>query len=43
MEAIAASFQHGERLRRHVDYLVANGGMYKAYNGNLLYPRLHSA
>ena len=36
-DAIAASFQHGERLRRHVDYLVANGGMYKAYNGNLLY------
>lgn len=37
VDAIAASFQHGERLRRHVDYLVANGGMYKAYNGNLLY------
>ena len=37
VEAIAASFQHGERLRRHVDYLVANGGMYKAYNGNLLF------
>ena len=37
VDAIAASFQHGERLRRHADYLVANGGMYKAYNGNLLY------
>jgi fructose-1,6-bisphosphatase-3 len=37
VEAIAASFLHGERLRRHIDYLVANGGMYKAYNGNLLY------
>lgn len=37
VDAIAASFLHGERLRRHIDYLVANGGMYKAYNGNLLY------
>ncbi len=36
-DAIAASFQHGERLRRHIDYLVSNGSMYKAYNGNLLY------
>ena len=25
------------RLRRHIDYVVANGGMYKCHNGNLLY------
>lgn len=37
VDAIAASFQHGEKLRRHIDYLVANGSMYKTYNGNLLY------
>ncbi len=37
VETIAASFRHGERLRRHIDYVVANGGMYKCYNGNLLY------
>ena len=37
VDAIAASFQHGERLRRHIDYLVSNGGMYKCHNGNLLY------
>ncbi len=37
VESIAASFQHSERLRRHIDYLVTNGSMYKIYNGNLLY------
>ena len=37
VEAIAASFLHGERLRRHIDYLVANGSMYKCHNGNLLF------
>lgn len=36
-DAIAASFLHCERLRRHIDYLVANGGMYRCYNGNLLF------
>ena len=37
VEAIAASFLHSERLRRHIDYLVANGSMYKCHNGNLLF------
>lgn len=37
VDTIAASFQHSERLRRHIDYLVTNGSMYKVYNGNLLY------
>ncbi len=37
VDAIAASFLHGERLRRHMDYVVAHGSMYKCYNGNLLY------
>ncbi|MBR1780921.1 MAG: fructose-1,6-bisphosphatase, partial [Oscillospiraceae bacterium] len=36
-DTISASFQHGERLRRHIDYLVTNGAMYKCYNGNLLF------
>jgi fructose-1,6-bisphosphatase III len=37
VDSIAASFQHSERLRRHIDYLVTNGSMYKIYNGNLLF------
>ena len=37
VDAISASFLHGERLRRHIDYVVANGSMYKCHNGNLLY------
>lgn len=31
------SFQTSERLQQHVRFLYAKGGMYKVYNGNLLY------
>lgn len=31
------SFLHSEKLQKHVKFLFANGNMYKAYNGNLLY------
>ncbi|KRM72180.1 fructose-bisphosphatase class III [Lacticaseibacillus brantae] len=30
------AFRHSERLRRHMDFLLAHGSMYKRNNGNLL-------
>ena len=33
---LTASFEHSEKLQRHVRFLYSKGGLYKAYNGNLL-------
>ena len=31
------SFRHSEKLQRHARYLFSKGGLYKVYNGNLLF------
>ena len=36
-DGIAASFAHSANLRRHMDFIMSHGSMYKAVNGNLLY------
>jgi len=37
MERLQSAFIHCEKLQRHVSFLYAKGGMYKIFNGNLLY------
>ena len=37
MERLQSAFVHCEKLQRHVAFLYAKGGMYKIFNGNLLY------
>lgn len=37
MVRLRQAFQKCEKLQRHVKFLFAKGGMYKVYNGNLLY------
>ncbi len=37
VDGIAASFRHSAALRRHIDFIMSHGSMYKAVNGNLLY------
>lgn len=37
MEKLKNSFLRNEKLKKHVDLLLAKGSMYLAYNGNLLY------
>lgn len=37
MNALTASFQHCERLQKHIDFLFSHGALYKIVNGNLLY------
>lgn len=37
MARLQHAFQRCEKLQRHVRFLYAKGGMYKIYNGNLLY------
>lgn len=37
MDQLAAAFCHSEKLQRHVRFLYANGGLYKRFNGNLLF------
>ncbi len=37
MERLRQAFLRCEKLQRHVRFLYSNGGMYKVYNGNLLY------
>ena len=37
MNRLRTSFIHCEKLQRHVKFLFSKGGMYKIYNGNLLY------
>ena len=37
MKFLKASFTHSEKLRSHVHFLVAKGGMYRTINNNLLF------
>ncbi|MDO5336455.1 MAG: fructose-1,6-bisphosphatase [Eubacteriales bacterium] len=37
MDRIASAFQNCEKLHRHVELLLNKGGLYKVYNGNLLF------
>jgi len=37
MDRLQSAFMHCEKLQRHVRFLYAKGGMYKVFNGNLLY------
>lgn len=37
MDDLRASFLGSEKLRKHISFLYDNGGMYRIYNGNLLY------
>lgn len=37
MERLQTAFMHCEKLQRHVRFLFSKGGLYKRYNGNLLY------
>ena len=34
---LTESFRHSEKLQRHVRFLFAKGGLYKVFNGNLLF------
>ncbi len=37
IEELVSAFTGSARLQRHVRFLYENGGMYRVYNGNLLY------
>lgn len=37
MDTLGIKFKNCWRLRKHAELLVKNGGLYKAYNGNLMY------
>lgn len=37
MEKLRAAFIHCEKLQKHMQLLLKKGGMYKTYNGNLLF------
>lgn len=37
MISIQASFQHNQRLHKHIQYLYSHGHMYKIFNDNLLF------
>ena len=37
MEKIKFSFTHNEKLNQHVRFMLRKGGIYKIFNGNLLY------
>ena len=37
IDQLTASFQRSEKLQRHVRFLYSKGGLYKVYNGNLLF------
>ena len=36
IDQLTASFEHSEKLQRHIRFLYSKGSMYKTYNGNLL-------
>ena len=36
IDQLTASFQHSEKLQKHVRFLYSKGGLYKVSNGNLL-------
>ena len=37
IEQLTDSFRHSEKLQRHVRFLFSKGGLYKVFNGNLLF------
>ncbi len=37
MQKLRSSFLNSEKLQRHIEFLYTNGGMYTAFNGNLMY------
>ncbi len=37
IDQLTDSFRHSEKLQRHVRFLYSKGGLYKIYNGNLLF------
>ena len=37
MKKLQSAFVHCEKLQRHIQLLLKKGGLYKVYNGNLLY------
>lgn len=37
ISSLRRSFLHSEKLQKHVRFLITKGGMYKVYNGNLLF------
>ena len=37
VDVLSTSFRHSSVLKRHMDFLMNHGSMYKAINGNLLY------
>ncbi len=37
MERLEQAFENCEKLQRHMHFLLNKGGLYKVYNGNLLY------
>lgn len=37
VDKLVQAFLHSEKLQKHVDFLLKQGGLYKVYNGNLLY------
>ena len=37
MESLRYNFTHCEKLQKHIKFILEKGGMYKVYNGNLLY------
>ena len=36
IDQLTASFEHSEKLQKHVRFLYSKGGLYKVFNGNLL-------
>ncbi len=37
INTLTRSFRHSEKLQRHVRFLYSKGGLYRVYNGNLLF------
>ena len=37
MQSLKSAFLYSEKLQEHIKFLIECGGMYKCYNGNLLY------
>ncbi len=37
IDQLTDAFRHSEKLQRHVRFLYSKGGLYKVYNGNLLF------
>ena len=37
MDRLKHSFLHSEKLQRHIGFLYSKGGLYKCFNGNLLF------